>query len=116
VEAAVSRHAGRIEVVYGPTGERLVQYGKDLTNVKTIIGTGGPIIFSSGCREILNHALYREENPFILRPKDPEFYIDEKYILYAVGLLSQIEPKKAFNPETDISRGGICLATAGCWI
>jgi len=97
VEAAVSRHAGRIEVVYGPTGERLVQYGKDLTNVKTVIGTGGPIIFSGECREILNHALYREENPFILRPKEPEFYVDEEYILYAVGLLSQIEPKKALS-------------------
>ena len=63
--------------------------------MKTIIGTGGPIIFSGECREILNHALYREENPFILRPKDPNFYIDGEYILYAVGLLSQVEPKKA---------------------
>jgi len=93
----VTRHAGRIEVVYGPTGERLVQYGKDLTNVKTVIGTGGPIIFSDARREILNHSLYREDNPFILRPKDPNFYIDEEYILYAVGLLSQVEPKKALS-------------------
>lgn len=97
VEAAVSRHAGRIEVVYSPTGERLVQYGKDLTNVKTVIGTGGPIIFSGDCREILSHALYREENPFILKPKNPVFYIDAEYILYAVGLLSQVEPKKALS-------------------
>lgn len=97
VEVAVSRHAGRIEVVYSPTGERLVQYGKDLTNVKTVIGTGGPVIFSNNSREILNHALFREENPFILKPKNPEFYIDAEYVLYAVGLLSQTEPKKALN-------------------
>ncbi len=97
VEAAVSRHAGRIEVVYSPTGERLVQHGKDLTEVKTVIGTGGPIIFSGKCREILSHALYQEENPFILKPKEPNFYIDSEYILYAVGLLSQIEPKKALS-------------------
>jgi uncharacterized protein (TIGR01319 family) len=97
VEVAMERHAGRIEVVYGPTGEKLIQHGKDLTQVKSIIGTGGPVIFSGNRRKILEHALFREENPFILKPRDPEFYIDEQYILYAVGLLSQVEPKKALN-------------------
>jgi len=93
----MSRHAGRIEVVYGPTGERLVQHGKDLTGVKTVIGTGGPVIFSSQCREILQNVLFREENPFVLKPKNPGFYVDEQYILYAVGLLSQVEPGKALR-------------------
>ena len=97
VEVAMNRHAGRIEVVYGPTGERLVQHGKDLTNVKTVIGTGGPIIFSGNQREILERALFQDENPFILKPKDPIFYIDEQYAIYAVGLLSQVEPEKALN-------------------
>ena len=97
VEVAMERHAGRIEVVYGPTGERLVQHGKDLTRVKSIIGTGGPVVFSGGQSEILRHALFREENPFILKPRDAEFYVDERYILYAVGLLSQVEPEKALN-------------------
>ncbi len=97
VEVAMSRHAGRVEVVYGPTGERLVQHGKDLTGVKTVIGTGGPIIFSDRCREILGYTLFREESPFSLKPENPKFYIDEQYILYAVGLLSQVEPEKALS-------------------
>ncbi len=97
VEVAMSRHAGTIEVVYGPTGERLIQHGKDLTHVRNVIGTGGPIVFSSYQREILERALFREENPFILKPRAPQFYIDEQYLLYAVGLLSQIAPKKALN-------------------
>jgi uncharacterized protein (TIGR01319 family) len=97
VDVAMTRHAGRLEVVYGPTGERLVQYGKDLTGVKTVIGTGGPVIFSGECREILKHCMFRENNPFVLKPRDPVFYVDEHYILYAVGLLSQIEPEKAIN-------------------
>ena len=41
VETAVGRHAGRLEVFYGPSGEVFVQRGKDLTQVKTVIGTGG---------------------------------------------------------------------------
>lgn len=97
VGVAMSRHAGKIEVVYGPTGEKLVQHGKDLTHVKTVIGTGGPIVFSGNCREILGHALFQEGDPFVLKPKAPDLYIDEQYILYAVGLLSQVEPEKALR-------------------
>jgi uncharacterized protein (TIGR01319 family) len=92
VEVAMDRHAGRLEEIYGLNGEMLVQQGKDLTRVKTIIGTGGPIIFSKYRREILAPALYREEDPFMLKPTAPDFYIDERYILYAVGLLCQVEP------------------------
>jgi uncharacterized protein (TIGR01319 family) len=95
VEVAMDRHAGKIEVVYSPAGERLIQHGKDLTSVKSIIGTGGPIIFSDNPREILEGVLFREENPFVLKPRAPCFYLDEQYILYAVGLLAQVEPGKA---------------------
>ena len=39
----------------------------------------------------------RQENPFSLKPKDPDFFIDEQYILYAIGLLGQVEPEKALT-------------------
>lgn len=97
IQVAMDRHAGKIEIIYTPTGEKLVQHGKDLTDIKTIIGTGGPIVFSSNPREVLEGALFREEDAFSLKPKNPRFYLDEHYILYAVGLLSQVEPKKALN-------------------
>ena len=95
VEVAVTQHVGRLEKVYGPTGEMMLQHGKDLTGVKTVIGTGGPIIFSARPREIMEGALYQKENPLVLKPKNPTLYLDEQYILYAIGLLSQTEPKKA---------------------
>ena len=41
--------------------------------------------------------LFREEEGFSLRPKKPNFYLDENYILFAIGLLSQVEPEKALN-------------------
>jgi uncharacterized protein (TIGR01319 family) len=91
----MDRHAGRIEVVYGPAGEKLIQHGKDLTGVRSVIGTGGPVIFSDNPREIMEGALFREEDPFVLKPRHPRFYLDEQYILYAVGLLAQVEPPKA---------------------
>ena len=95
VDVAVTQHAGRLEKIYSPTGEMLLQHGKDLTGVKTVIGTGGPIIFSVRPRDIMSGALYRKENPLVLKPKEPRFYLDAQYLLYAVGLLSQAEPKKA---------------------
>jgi uncharacterized protein (TIGR01319 family) len=97
VEVAMERHAGKLEIIYTPSGEKLIQHGKNLTEVKSVIGTGGPIIFSSNPHKILEGVLFREENPFILKPKKPEFFIDAEYILYAVGLLSQAEPKTALS-------------------
>jgi uncharacterized protein (TIGR01319 family) len=95
VDVAVTQHVGRLEKIYSPTGEMMLQHGKDLTSVKTVIGTGGPIIFSTNPKEIMEGALYQKDNPLVLKPKEPTLYLDEQYLLYAVGLLSQIEPKKA---------------------
>jgi uncharacterized protein (TIGR01319 family) len=96
-EIAIERHAGRLEQIYSPYGVSFTQAGKDLTEVRTVIGTGG--IFASG-REpllILKGALFSEKDPLSLRPKSPEFFIDNHYILYAIGLLSEKEPEKALR-------------------
>jgi uncharacterized protein (TIGR01319 family) len=95
VEVAVTQHVGRLEKVYGPTGEMLIQHGKDLTGVKTVIGTGGPVIFSANPREIMEGSLFQKDNPLVLKPRNPTLYLDAEYILYAIGLLAQAEPKKA---------------------
>ncbi|NLL21526.1 MAG: MutL protein [Firmicutes bacterium] len=91
-EIAAGRHAGKIEEIYYPTGKVIVQYGKNLTGIKHIIGTGG--IFASGKepRRILESACFDEKTPDSLRPMNPNFYVDECYILYAVGLLAEEYP------------------------
>ena len=40
---AVERHAGIIRYIYGPSGRSTVAEGKDLTQVKYIVGTGGAL-------------------------------------------------------------------------
>jgi len=97
VDTAVARHVGRLEVVYGPSGQVLVQHGKDLTQVKTVIGTGGGIVFSANPREVLEAALMLSNNDAILKPKAPKLLLDESYVLFAVGLLSQVEPVRALS-------------------
>jgi uncharacterized protein (TIGR01319 family) len=95
VETAVGRHAGKIEESYGPAGRMFIQRGKDLTGVGCVIGTGGALAFADDPAKVLKAALFDEKNPAILKPKAPQFFVDNNYILYAVGLLGQGQPEKA---------------------
>ena len=83
--------------MYGPAGEILVQQGKNLTRVQCVVGTGGPIAYSRNPREVLKGVLFQDEDPAVLRPREPKFFLDKQYIFYAVGLLSQSEPRKALS-------------------
>jgi uncharacterized protein (TIGR01319 family) len=94
---AMERHAGTIQTTYGPEGQVFVQYGKDLRGVKNVVGTGGPLIFSPVSEKILKEMLYSEANPFSLKPRAPDFYLDERYLLYAIGLMSEVEADKALR-------------------
>lgn len=97
VKTAIDRHVGRIEERISPNGEQLVQRGKDLTQVKWVIGAGGPVSFSQNPRQVLEGALFQKEVPALLKPKAPQILLDKNYILFAVGLLAQSEPAKALN-------------------
>jgi len=97
VEIAIRRHAGTIEEVYFPDGLIYIQIGKDLTNLKTVIATGGIFIHSAHGFEVLQGITFNLKDPFSLRPKSPEFYIDEKYSLFAFGLLAEASPNAALR-------------------
>jgi uncharacterized protein (TIGR01319 family) len=95
VETSFERHVGRIETVYGSQGEMLIQVGKDLSEVKTVIGTGGPITHAVAPGEILRGVLSESVNGNFLKPREAGFYLDHRYIMYAMGLLSRTDPKAA---------------------
>lgn len=97
LEIAVERHAGHIEQILTPSGTIYTQFGKDLTEVKMIIGTGGIFAYGQDPLAVLQGVLFKPENPLSLTPKDPTFFIDKKYILYSVGLLAEVEPEKALR-------------------
>lgn len=97
VKTAVDRHAGTVELVVTHNGEFWVQRGKDLTQVKTVIGAGGPVAFSADPRRVLGGAVFSENAQNILKPKAPRFYLDSRYILFAVGLLARTDPAKALR-------------------
>jgi uncharacterized protein (TIGR01319 family) len=95
--AAMERHAGSIEALWGPQGQYYLQYGKDLTGVEHLIGTGGIFIHHPQAGDILKRTLFSPQEPFSLRPKNPNIYSDARYCLYAVGLLADRFPETAFR-------------------
>ncbi len=97
VDRAGGRHCGKVKVVPGPMGEMTIQEGKDLSDIKCVIGTGGPIVFAREPEAILKRMLFRADSPHMLRPKDAVLHVDRAYVLYAMGLLSQREPGKALR-------------------
>ena len=95
--AAMERHAGTIEALWGPQGQYYVQYGKDLTGIEHLIGTGGIFIHHPDAGGILQKTLFSPEEPFSLRPKKPAICTDARYCLFAAGLLAERLPEKAFR-------------------
>ena len=97
IEEAVRRHAGTIEETYTMMGLTYVQEGKNLTQVKQIVVTGGSLIHTRRTEQIAKHALYSPAQPASLRPKQADVWVDRSYILAAMGLLSSHYPETALR-------------------
>ncbi|TVP96149.1 MAG: MutL protein [Acholeplasmatales bacterium] len=94
---SMSRHVGHVEVVYTPLGNMYYQTGKDLTDTQYVIGTGGVLINHDDAKDILREVNQKSNKKLELRPTNPIFLIDRKYILSAMGLLGQKYPKLALK-------------------
>lgn len=88
---SMTRHAGIVKEVYSPIGPIFQQTGKDLLNLPVVIGTGGVLVNTNYPYEILKSTVYNTEESDSLKPQNPQFYIDENYVLSAMGLLSMID-------------------------
>lgn len=97
VDIAMRRHAGTVETVYTAHGPVQLQRGKDLSDVGWLIGTGGAIVHARDPASILAVARAEASHPGSLRPRAPRLAIDAEYLLYAAGLLAQVDPVAAFD-------------------
>ena len=97
VDLAVARHAGRRERIVAREGEAWVHSGKDLRDTRSLIGTGGVFVHNPFASYILSPAAESDERVQILRPRQPNLYLDSSYLLYAVGLLSEKYPDAALQ-------------------
>ncbi len=90
VLTSVERHAGQIRYIFGPSGRSTVAEGKDLTQIKYIIGTGGALTRLPGRIRILKKIADSNETGLRLFPTDKaEILIDNDYIMASLGVLSK---------------------------
>lgn len=94
---SMGRHAGTVEMIYSPMGNVYNQEGKDLSEIKYLIGTGGVIINNDKPEEILNSGLFTMEEPNSLRPAKPKLVVDKSYILSSMGLLAMLDEDLAIR-------------------
>lgn len=87
-EIAMARHCGYIKRVFVGKNS-LVAYGKDLSQVKYIIGTGGALSRLPKGREILSSLRYEGKEVSMMPSLESEVLIDTDYIMACAGVLSK---------------------------
>jgi uncharacterized protein (TIGR01319 family) len=92
VDIAIERHVGKKERIIAREGEAWIYYGKDLSETRTVIGTGGVFIYNAHASHVLSAGNAGDGRYEVLRPKYPKLFVDGSYLLYAVGLLSRKRP------------------------
>lgn len=97
VRVAMTRHAGRLEEIFGLGGLKLVQTGKNLVNVDKFIVTGGSLIHTEHTGRIASYGFYDENEPESLKPRKCDVLVDRSYIIAAMGLLSEHYPDAALT-------------------
>ncbi len=97
VLTAMDRHVGKFRHLYGPAGKKTLAEGKDLTDIKWIVGTGGALTRLPGRLEILKQIAQHNKGDSLLPTKEAQILIDNDYIMASLGVLSKRYPEAALN-------------------
>lgn len=89
VNTALSRHAGRLRYLYGPSGKKTIAEGKDLTRIKYVIGTGGALTRLPQRAEIINNMLNFGKDTDLYPRKDTSILVDNNYIMASLGVMAK---------------------------
>jgi uncharacterized protein (TIGR01319 family) len=94
---AVRRHAGGLKHLYGPSGKKTIAEGKDLTQVKYIIGTGGALTRLPNRKTILGEIALSNKGNDLLPNAEAEILIDNHYIMASLGVMAKKYPEEALR-------------------
>jgi len=89
VFASVERHAGSVRNLFGESsGRKTVAEGKDLTEIRYIIGTGGALTRLENMESILKEIHTEGRGQKLYPKKEAEVLLDSDYLLASLGVLS----------------------------
>ena len=97
LKIAVERHTGKVESTFTPFGEMYIVTGKDLSEVGSVVGIGGVLVNAANADDVLEGAKADNQNLMSLKPKQPKYLLDKKYIFGSMGLLSAIDAELALT-------------------
>jgi uncharacterized protein (TIGR01319 family) len=99
VRLALQRHAGRSRVVVSPEGRVVERSGKDLRQVRLVVGSGG--VLRHGRAGIAERVLWPCAGVDLAGgwqlPENPVVVVDDECALAAVGLLAEPRPDAAYR-------------------
>ena len=96
VIVSINRHAGGYRTYFGGKTNTLA-FGKDLTAVKWIVGTGGALTRLTAREEILNSISQFNRADKLLPTTEAKILIDNDYIMASLGVLSSLNKEAAIK-------------------
>lgn len=97
VLTSIERHAGRVRRLYGEAGRKAVAEGKDLTQVKYIVGTGGALTRLPHRVEIMKKIAESAKGVELFPTTEAKILVDNHYIMASLGVLSKEYPESALK-------------------
>ena len=100
VFSALDRHIGDLKKVYTSSGQKVIPEGKDLSQLNTIILTGGALIHLPNTENIIEEYINNRPNK-LLPKKSLRIVKDHSYLLSSLGTLAQKHKDVAKNLMTN---------------
>ena len=97
LEKAILRHSGKYVSIYSTSGKKTIIEGKDLTNAKYLIGTGGALTRLPHNIQIITELLNKKDEVSLKPKRDAKILIDKDYIMASLGVLSKKHPEAAIE-------------------
>ena len=94
---ALERHCGRFRHTYGSNGRQTFAEGKDLTNVRYLVATGGALTRLPGRKVIMERLCHLNDGGKLLFPKAQNLKLleDKNYYMASLGVLSRYHKEAA---------------------
>jgi len=87
VFTALDRHIGDYRTVYTSSGRKIVPEGRDLTQVQSVILTGGALIYLENTENIIQE-YFKSKKKKMVPTHEVVIYKDSDYIMSSMGVLS----------------------------
>ena len=96
-DLSLKRHAGKLVYMFNSSGKVAYAVGKDLSNIKYVVATGGALTRLPNRIEIISNVLNKQNDLTLSPSKKTKILVDNDYIMASLGVLSKKHPEAALK-------------------